>query len=72
MSEVYAVRRARLRECCNAVGSTAALVSRPANVRYLAGAAPEGAVLLLGSTEDVLLCAAPPDDRSPQPRPDDS
>ncbi|CAM5598827.1 aminopeptidase P family protein [Streptomyces pilosus] len=72
MSEVYAVRRARLRECCNAVGSTAALVSRPANVRYLAGAAPEGAVLLLGSTEDVLLCAAPPDDRSPQTRPDDS
>src|SRR5690349_18018173 len=72
MSEVYAVRRARLRECCNAGGSAAALVSRPANVRYLAGAAPEGAVLLLGGTEDLLVCAGPPDDRSPQSRPDDS
>ncbi|MFD7701704.1 aminopeptidase P family protein [Streptomyces caelestis] len=72
MSEVYAVRRTRLRECCNAGGSAAALVSRPANVRYLAGAAPEGAVLLLGGTEDLLVCAGPPDDRSPQGRPDDS
>ncbi|MFI8087003.1 aminopeptidase P family protein [Streptomyces sp. NPDC086080] len=72
MSEVYAIRRARLRECCNAVGSAAALVSRPANVRYLAGAAPEGAVLLLGRTEDVLVCAGPPDDRSPQSRPDEA
>ncbi|KOT26546.1 X-Pro dipeptidase [Streptomyces caelestis] len=72
MSEVYAVRRTRLRECCNAGGSAAALVSRPANVRYLAGAAPEGAVLLLGGTEDLLVCAGPPDDRSPQSRPDDS
>ncbi|MBT3152030.1 aminopeptidase P family protein [Streptomyces sp. CHD11] len=72
MSEVYAIRRTRLRECCNAVGSAAALVSRPANVRYLAGAAPEGAVLLLGRTEDVLVCAGPPDDRSPQSRPDES
>ncbi|WP_030867743.1 aminopeptidase P family protein [Streptomyces sp. NRRL S-37] len=72
MSEVYAVRRTRLRECCNAGGSAAALVSRPANVRYLAGAAPEGAVLLLGRTEDLLVCAAPPDDRSPQSHPDES
>ncbi|MFF6812500.1 aminopeptidase P family protein [Streptomyces sp. NPDC012403] len=72
MSEVYAVRRTRLRECCNAGGSAAALVSRPANVRYLAGAAPEGAVLLLGRTEDLLVCAGPPDDRSPQSRPDES
>ncbi|MFF5158650.1 aminopeptidase P family protein [Streptomyces sp. NPDC000348] len=72
MSEVYAVRRTRLRECCNAGGSAAALVSRPANVRYLAGAAPEGAVLLLGRTEDLLVCAGPPDDRAPQSRPDDS
>ncbi|GAA4959140.1 aminopeptidase P family protein [Streptomyces heliomycini] len=47
-------------------------MSRPANVRYLAGAAPEGAVLLLGGTEDLLVCAGPPDDRSPQSRPDDS
>ncbi|MER7485466.1 aminopeptidase P family protein [Streptomyces sp. NPDC126497] len=72
MSEVYAVRRTRLRECCNAGGSAAALVSRPANVRYLAGAAPEGAVLLLGGTEDLLVCTGPPDDRSPQGRPDES
>ncbi|CAL9398551.1 aminopeptidase P family protein [Streptomyces griseomycini] len=72
MSEVYAVRRTRVRECCNAGGSAAALVSRPANVRYLAGAAPEGAVLLLGRTEDVLVCAGPPDDRSPQARPDEA
>ncbi|MGW4026825.1 aminopeptidase P family protein [Streptomyces sp. NPDC005009] len=72
MSEVYAVRRTRLRECCNAGGSAAALVSRPANVRYLAGTAPEGAVLLLGRTEDLLVCAGPPDDRSPQSHPDES
>ncbi|AZM63346.1 MULTISPECIES: aminopeptidase P family protein [unclassified Streptomyces] len=72
MSEVYAIRRTRLRDCCTAGGSEAALVSRPANVRYLAGAAPEGAVLLLGRTEDVLVSADPPDDRSPHTRPDDS
>ncbi|MFF9219360.1 aminopeptidase P family protein [Streptomyces viridosporus] len=72
MSEVYTVRRTRVRECCNAGGSAAALVSRPANVRYLAGTAPEGAVLLLGRTEDLLVCAGPPDDRSPQARPDEA
>ncbi|MBT3166637.1 aminopeptidase P family protein [Streptomyces sp. Vc74B-19] len=72
MSEVYAVRRTRLRERCNASGSTAALVSRPANVRYLAGAAPENAVLLLGRTEDVLVCPEPPDDRTPHSRPDEA
>lgn len=55
MSEVYAARRARLRECCDAIGSEAALVTRPANVRYLAGAAPRGAVLLVGRDEDLLL-----------------
>ena len=54
MSEVYAARRTRLRERCHAGGSATALVSRPANVRYLAGAAPRGAVLLLGRSEDVL------------------
>ncbi len=47
-------------------------MSRPANVRYLAGAAPEGAVLLLGRTEDLLVCVGPPDDRSPQSRPDEA
>ena len=40
MSEVYAVRRGLLRDRCAAAGSAAALVSRPANVRYLAGGAP--------------------------------
>ncbi|MFI6692579.1 aminopeptidase P family protein [Streptomyces sp. NPDC050433] len=58
MSEVYAVRRGRLRDRCSAVGSDAALVSLPANVRYLAGGAPPGAVLLVGVADqrDVLLC----------------
>ncbi|MFF3150617.1 aminopeptidase P family N-terminal domain-containing protein, partial [Streptomyces sp. NPDC057927] len=55
MSEVYAARRERLRERCAAGGSATALVTRPANVRYLAGAAPRGAVLLLGSSEDLLF-----------------
>ncbi|WP_434588015.1 M24 family metallopeptidase [Streptomyces sp. A5-4] len=58
MSEVHAVRRGRLRDRCAAAGSAAALVSSPANVRYLAGGAPPGAVLLLGpgGGDDVLLC----------------
>ncbi|MCF3135347.1 aminopeptidase P family protein [Streptomyces olivochromogenes] len=72
MSEVYAARRARLRERCNAGGSPSALVSRPANVRYLAGAAPQGAVLLLGKSEDLLVCAAPPEDRPSEGRPDEN
>ncbi|MFI5686174.1 aminopeptidase P family protein [Streptomyces sp. NPDC051636] len=72
MSEVYAVRRTRLRERCNAGGSAAALVSRPANVRYLAGAAPQGSVLLLGKREDLLVCAEPPDDRPYEGRPDEN
>ncbi|MEU5593847.1 aminopeptidase P family protein [Streptomyces sp. NPDC020298] len=72
MSEVYATRRSRLRDCCNAAGTAAALISRPANVRYLAGAAPQDAVLLLGKREDLLVCAAPPDDRPSEGRPDDN
>ncbi|MYQ55512.1 MULTISPECIES: M24 family metallopeptidase [unclassified Streptomyces] len=60
MSEVYAVRRGLLRDRYAAAGSAAALVSRPANVRYLAGGAPPGAVLLLGPGEDVLLCPRAP------------
>ncbi|MFI6038383.1 aminopeptidase P family protein [Streptomyces sp. NPDC051315] len=71
MSEVYASRRTRLRERCNASGNAAALVSRPANVRYLAGAAPQGAVLLLGRDEDLLVCTGPPDDRPGDGRPDE-
>ncbi|GHA04792.1 aminopeptidase P family protein [Streptomyces echinoruber] len=72
MPEVYAARRIRLRERCNAGGSAAALISRPANVRYLAGAAPHGAVLLLGPREDVLVCCGPPDDRPVEGRLDDT
>ncbi|MEO3975186.1 aminopeptidase P family protein [Streptomyces sp. CAU 1734] len=71
MSEVYAVRRGRLRERCAATGSTGALVSRPANVRYLAGGAPPGAVLLLGPAEDVLLCPVAPTGDSAEGRPDE-
>ncbi|MFF8596415.1 aminopeptidase P family protein [Streptomyces sp. NPDC015220] len=72
MSEVYAARRTRLRERCNAGGSAAALVTRPANVRYLAGAAPHGAVLLLGRREDLLVCQDPPEDRPGEGRPDEN
>ncbi|WP_055492876.1 aminopeptidase P family protein [Streptomyces sp. TP-A0356] len=72
MSEVYAARRERLRERGSAGGSATTLVSRPANVRYLAGAAPKGAVLLLGLGEDVLLCAGQPDDHPADGRPDAS
>lgn len=60
MSEVYAARRARLHDQCAAAGSAAALVSRPANVRYLCGAAPPGAVLLLGPAQDVLVASETP------------
>ncbi|MFI6108515.1 aminopeptidase P family protein [Streptomyces sp. NPDC051310] len=60
MSEVYAVRRARLRDRCAASGTAAALVSRPANVRYLAGGSPPGAVLLVGAGDDVLVCPRTP------------
>ncbi|MFI6014246.1 M24 family metallopeptidase [Streptomyces sp. NPDC051243] len=72
MSEVFAARRSRLREQCNAAGNAAAVVSRPANVRYFAGAAPQGSVLLLGKTEDLLVCVGPPDDRSIEGRPDEA
>ncbi|WP_155055117.1 M24 family metallopeptidase [Streptomyces blattellae] len=72
MSEVYEARRARLRERCSAGGSQAALVSRPANVRYLAGAAPHEAVLLLGKTEDMLVCVSPPESRPTEGRPDEA
>lgn len=58
---MFADRRGRLRDRCAAAGTAAVLVSRPANVRYLAGAAPPGAVLLLGpGGEDALLCPRAP------------
>jgi Xaa-Pro aminopeptidase len=71
MSEVYANRRSRLRDHVNAAGTAAALVTRPANVRYLAAAAPQGSVLLLGRSEDLLVCAGPPEDRPYEGRPDE-
>ncbi|MDI5964693.1 aminopeptidase P family protein [Streptomyces sp. SL13] len=71
MSEVHASRRARLRERCAAAGTSAALVSRPANIRYLAGWAPPGAALLLAPGGDVLVhprptAAAPHDGEPPR------
>ncbi|MFE9364270.1 M24 family metallopeptidase [Streptomyces sp. NPDC006978] len=72
MSEVYAVRRGLLRDRYAAAGSAAALVSRPANVRYLAGGAPPGAVLLLGPGEDVLLCPRAPTGDPAHGRPDEA
>ncbi|MES4890634.1 aminopeptidase P family protein [Streptomyces sp. NPDC096012] len=72
MSEVYANRRSRLREHFNATGAAAALVTRPANVRYLAAAAPQGSVLLLGRGEDLLVCLGPPEDRPHEGRPDEN
>ncbi|MBM9509750.1 aminopeptidase P family protein [Actinacidiphila acididurans] len=63
MAEVHATRRERLRERCAATGVAAALVTRPANVRYLTGAAPPGAALLVGpGAEDVLVHLRPPPD----------
>ncbi|MFI2201326.1 aminopeptidase P family protein [Streptomyces sp. NPDC020192] len=72
MSEVYATRRSRLRDHFTAAGTAAALVTRPANVRYLAGAAPQGSALLLGRREDLLVCVGPPDDRVCDGRPDEN
>ncbi|MEU6501393.1 M24 family metallopeptidase [Streptomyces californicus] len=72
MSEVHAVRRGLLRDRCAAAGAAAALVSRPANVRYLAGGAPPGAVLLLGPGEDVLLCPRAPVGEAAHGRPDEA
>ncbi|MGW2846435.1 M24 family metallopeptidase [Streptomyces sp. NPDC001108] len=71
MSEVYAVRRGALRDRCAAAGAAAALVSRPANVRYLAGGAPPGAVLLLGPGEDVLFSPREPGGEHTEGRTDD-
>ncbi|MDJ0345260.1 aminopeptidase P family protein [Streptomyces sp. H10-C2] len=55
MSDVHAARRERLRDRCAAAGTAAALVSHPANVRYLTGCAPSGAVLLVGPGEQDAL-----------------
>ena len=72
MSEVYAARRARLRERAQAGGSQSALVTHPANVRYLVGPAPQDTVLLLGKRDDMLVCAGPLDERPAEGRPDET
>lgn len=74
MSEALGNRRGRLRDRVAAAGSEAALVSRPANVRYLAGSAPPGAVLLIGPEgprSDVLLCPRTPEGAPLDGRPDE-
>ncbi|MEV6105473.1 M24 family metallopeptidase [Streptomyces sp. NPDC051940] len=55
MPEPHADRRSRLRAHCAGTGSDAALITRPANIHYLAGCAPAGAVLLVGPAEDILV-----------------
>ncbi|MFI6464852.1 aminopeptidase P family protein [Streptomyces sp. NPDC050538] len=72
MSEVYAARRARLRDRAQATGSQSTLVTNPANVRYLAGPAPHRTVLLLGKRDDMLVCASPLDERPSEGRPDET
>jgi Xaa-Pro aminopeptidase len=72
MSEVYAARRARLRDRAQAGGSQSTLVTNPANVHYLAGPAPQGTVLLLGRREDLLVCTGPLEERPPAGRPDEA
>jgi Xaa-Pro aminopeptidase len=41
-------------------------------VRYLAGPAPQGTVLLLGKREDLLVCTGPPEERPADGRPDEA
>ncbi|RKN44709.1 M24 family metallopeptidase [Streptomyces hoynatensis] len=72
MSDVHAGRRSRLRARSAPAQGEAAVVSRPANVRYLTGAAPAGAVLLVGHAgQDVLFGHWDPSQDPPGPRPVD-
>ncbi|GAA0479140.1 aminopeptidase P family protein [Streptomyces olivaceiscleroticus] len=73
---MYATRRARLRDRYAAAGTgagapdtAAALVSSPANIRYLAGCAPRGAALLLHGGGDTLLCPSAPTGEPSEGRP---
>lgn len=59
MSDAHAVRRDRLLEHCSAAGMDAALITSPANVRYLTGCTPCGASLLV--TRERALLALPAD-----------
>ncbi|PYC76301.1 peptidase M24 family protein [Streptomyces tateyamensis] len=69
MADAHAVRRERLGEYCSAGGADAALVTKPANVRYLTGCAPCGATLLLTRERALLVLPAdlPPDDTGEHP-----
>src|SRR5882757_2333881 len=63
MADVHTTRRERLRDRCAATGVSAALVTRPANVRYLTGRSVTGAALLIGpGPEDTLVHLRPPPD----------
>ncbi|MHC0428704.1 aminopeptidase P family protein [Streptomyces sp. O3] len=72
MSEVHVARRERLREQYTAGGSAAAVISRPANVRYLTGTAPPSAVVLLAPGGDLLVCERPLSGESAEGRPDEA
>ncbi|MGF1425576.1 M24 family metallopeptidase [Kitasatospora sp. LaBMicrA B282] len=69
MSDAHAARRERLSQYCSAGGADAALVTKPANVRYLTGCAPCGATLLLTRDRALLALPAelPPDDTGEHP-----
>ncbi|WP_035840811.1 M24 family metallopeptidase [Kitasatospora azatica] len=69
MSDAHAARRERLSEYCSAGGADAALITKPANVRYLTGCAPCGATLLLTRERALLVLPAglPPDDTGEHP-----
>lgn len=71
MSEVHTLRRSRLRERCaaSAADSTSALVSSPANIRYLSGVEAPGAVLLLGADGRDTLLARPGEGSAALPDP---
>jgi Xaa-Pro aminopeptidase len=71
MTDVFVSRRTRLRACRAAHGTAAGavLVTRPANIRYLTGLAPEqGALLLAADGRDVLV--SPPGSAPPVAGPD--
>ncbi|GAB2586350.1 aminopeptidase P family protein [Streptomyces capparidis] len=55
-----------MRDRCAAIGGCGALISRAANVRYLTGGAPPGALLLLAPGQDVLLMPSDPRTRPPE------
>jgi Xaa-Pro aminopeptidase len=55
MPEIHAARRARVQEQVAALGADAALVTSPANVRYLTGLVSSNAAVLLPAAGDAVL-----------------